>query len=154
MVLDNGLIDLAPPPRPDCEPTTFSSLRRGPRRPFLPKNLPTHRTLPLAGLLLQPMRDTVHMKAMRAFPNHFNSLPNQPNQPHTAGGEREGDPLIGHSSPGNRHRAHVPSNCTVQMPQVSSAVAAGRSHFHSATEWYAVKVTFMCAAAAAAGGAA
>ena len=42
------------------------------------------------------------------------------------------DLLIGQSSPGYLHFSQVPSNCDLQMPQVSSA-PSGRSHFHSAT---------------------
>lgn len=131
-----GLAGLAHPPRQIQWSSTLSTLRHSPHGRLLPKNLPAHRTFPLTRLLLQPMRDTMHMKAMSALPHHLSINPRQPS--HATPRERprdRGHILIGHSSPGNRHRAHVPSNCTVQMPQVSSAVAAGRSHFHSATEW-------------------
>lgn len=50
--------------------------------------------------------------------------------------------MIGQSSPGYLHFAHVPSKLTRQIPQVSSE-SAGRSHFHAATALKELIVIFM-----------
>lgn len=99
------------------------------------EDLAAHWTFALTGLGLDPVADAVHVEAMRALPNDCRlvSLLCRHVDTHVEQRYRR-CVLIGQSSPGYLHFAHVPSNCTRQMPQVSSE-SSGRSHFHSATAW-------------------
>jgi hypothetical protein len=112
------------------------------------RTLPTHRTLTLTGFRLNPVVDAMLLPQFSCYCPHRKSacfsLTIWKQCVHSP-------TMIGQSSPGYLHFAHVPSKLTRQIPQVSSEFS-GRSHFQAATALKDVIVTFMLAGGACIGG--